>query len=881
MLNTNKLAGQGVIDYLRAAEYYRSADDQDVPPMHWIGQGLAAIGMQHGQVAQDSDLVNVCRGFTPQGAAMVQNAGEDDRVIGIDWTFTADKSMSALMAVETPERRDAIIRAHQVAVRKAIGFVEQFAEVRTGSKGASVERPAGIIAAEVLHFSNRNLDENLHSHVLVMNVAPTVDGRTVALETEWMLKHHAAASALYRAECAHQMQQLGYGVTQIRALEDSQELQREKGHVYWSVTGFGDNWRTPLSTRREEILTYQAENGGTKDQASLATRQNKDEPPFAECLEAWKQRHEDLLAQGIAKPVEQLRGLENVLDIPDDKAMLALFDDSTNAVQRRGDLLARVAMENVGRLTFDQCIAETDRLIETMIERGEMHRNTPVKGLDYRKESGVYNETRLSTDREVFREQDSVRRALARQDDQSVRVPTPTVDKAIADFAEQAGFALSEEQQNALRHVCERTGGTAQIIGDAGTGKTTLMKAAVQAFGANGQEVMGVCIAWDAAKKFEAETGAPSTSAAQFMTDLKNDRLQLKPNTVVVLDEAAMAGSKTIHAVMAAVDKAGGKTILMGDHKQLQPIEAGGTFRLVGSAIGSARLSDIRRQKSEQDLATAKAFYKDARQAYERMEKAGQVSEHTDSKAAITAMVGDYIRSSSPLNERLVLVGTHKEARTVSDHIRAAMKESGTIRGKEHTFRCKTGRWEEPIQLACGDRIRFTKKHKDLAVFNGTKATVERIDGTTVHCKLESDIASQNGRRVSFDIAKVNTVNYDWAVTVHKSQGQSKAEVFQLANPQMADFHSSMVGFTRMKNHFHLYGATDDIATFKRRVGVERLKENAVDSLITSPDRKERTPKQQVVDLIARVKAAFRPAPQQQPEPTQQKVRQRGQEMER
>lgn len=848
--------------------------------MHWIGHGLAAIGMQHGQVAQDTDFVNVCRGFTPQGTAMVQNTGEDDRVIGIDWNFNADKAMSALMAVVPAERRDAIICAHQVAVRKAVGFVEQFAEVRTGRKGANVERPAGIIAAEVLHFSNRNLEQNLHSHVLVMNVAPTKDGRTVTLETEWMLKHHAAASALYRAECAHQMQQLGYGVTQVRALEDSQELQREKGCVYWTVTGFGDEWRKQLSTRREEILAYQAENGGTKQQASVATRQAKDEPTFADCLDAWQKRHQDLLAQGIAKPVEQLRGQSNVLGIPDDKAMLTLFDDSNNAVQRKGDLIARVAMENVGRLSFDQCIAETDRLIEEMIERGDVHRNTPVKGLDYRKESGVYNETRLSTDREVFREQDCVRRATARQDDQSVRVPTTTVDKAIADFAEQAAFALTEEQQNALRHVCERTGGTAQIIGGAGTGKTTLMKAAAQAFAANGQEVMGVCIAWDAAKKFEAETGAPSTSAAQFINDLKYDRLKLKPNIVVVLDEAAMAGSKTIHAVISAVDKAGGKTVLMGDHKQLQPIEAGGTFRLVGSAIGSARMSDIRRQKSEHDLATAKAFYKDARQAYVRMEKAGQVSEHADSKAAITTLVGDYVRSTFPLNERLVLVGTHKEARTVSNHIRDAMKESRTIRGKEHTFRCRTGRWEEPIQLASGDRIRFTKKHRDLAVFNGSKATIERIDGTTVHCKLESDIASQNGRRLSFDIAKVNTVNYDWAVTVHKSQGQSKAEVFQLANPQMADFHSSMVGFTRMKDRFHLYGAADDIATFKRRVGMERLKENAVDSIIKSPERKERTPKQQVMDLIARVKAAFRPA-QQQPEPVQQKVRQHSQEMER
>lgn len=881
MLNTRKIIGQAGIDYLRASEYYKNAEDKDVPPMKWIGKGLTSLGLQHGTPALDSDFVNLCRGFHPNGEALLQNSGNEERVIGIDWNFNADKSVSAMMAIETPERRDAIIRIHQESVQKCIGYLENFAQVRTGKHSTEYSKPQGLLCAQVTHFTNRNVDEDLHDHILILNVAPTEDGKFNALDQEWMLKQHSAVSALYRSEMAFRLKkELGYGITQIRPQEDD-EFNREKGYTYYTLTGFTDEWRKATSTRREDILAFQKENGGSKQQASLATRKEKDEPPFTECLEKWQQRHSELVKKGVAHEAHTLHHQADSIETISDDDMYRLFDNTNNAVSRQAEILARVAMENVGRLSFDECLNETQRLLDKGLNEGWLHTNRQPKGQsqNYKKDSGATKEERYSTQAEVFRERDGMARAMRRKDEQEGRVPSSIVDKAIEDFNAKAGFSLSDEQVKACRHITSETGGYAVVRGSAGTGKTTLMNASVEAWKANGQEVIGVAIAWDASKNLESEINVPCYSTQSLIKQLNDGTITLKKNSVVLLDEAGMAGSKTIHHLMTKADEAGAKIVFIGDQKQLQPIEAGGIFRLIQKSIGETQLTDIRRQKSIEDLQTAKAFYAEPREAYKRMVKNNQITKTDDSKQALDTLVSDYMKSSSHPKDKLVLVGTHKEARLVSNNIREEMKQLGRIEKENFTFKAMTGRFKETIDLSKGERIRFTKKDTKLNVYNGTKGTILAIsDNGDCSVQIESNIAKQNGRIVNFNLNTFNNVNYDWAVTVHKSQGQSKKEVFQLANAQMADFHSSMVGFTRMKEKFMLYGSNDDINTYEKRIGLERLKENAIDTLNKPQKSVEKKTFKEAVNAfieseLQKIRSLFQP--KQQTQPVQQKSREK------
>ena len=54
--------------------------------------------------------------------------------------------------------------------------------------------------------------------------------------------------------------------------------------------------------------------------------------------------------------------------------------------------------------------------------------------------------------------------------------------------------------------------------------------------------------------------------------------LDLGPNTVVVVDEAGMVGTRHMCTILSAALTAGARMILVGDDRQLQSIEAGCVF---------------------------------------------------------------------------------------------------------------------------------------------------------------------------------------------------------------------------------------------------------------------------------------------------------------
>ena len=827
MLNTTTIKGSAGIEYLRAAEYYKDGQDHTVAPMVWRGKGLAAIGLNEGP-ARDIDFVRLAKGFDPQGNALVQNAGEEDRRVGTDWTFSADKSVSEAMAIATPDMRDKIIAAHHRAVDRSMEFLEQFAEAHRDKAGQNVEGVQGIMAARVTHFANRDMEPNLHCHVLVMNVAPRADGTYGAVDQAWMLEYKKAASALYRAELAKGMQELGFGITKVVEKDDRGQ---ETGDVFFHLSGMSDEWRAAVSKRRQSIIAYVAEHGGSMQHAALATRKHKDEPTFAECLDIWKKTHDKLKEDGIALSMEAWMRFGNQVEQATDQSIMSKVTEQ-KAVFTRAELIARIAQENVGIDGLDAALARSDRFIDQNREQGEMFDIRPDAANHQHRRSGRHDELRMTSREFVTLEHEAVQSALARKDDQGVRIDAQMSRGAIRAFEQKSGFSLTEEQKAAVLHVTAESGGTCVIEGKAGTGKTTVSQAYVTAFRAAGRNVIGVAEGWDAAKKLEAESGVASMSSAMLLQELRAGRQTLTARDVVVIDEAGMVGTRNIRSFQRYCDEAGAKLILQGDAKQLQPVSAGGIFRLIKQEVGAATLTDIRRQKNQQDLKTANLLYKDTALAFKAMDANGQVHGADSHPEAMAHLLRDYFASQSATRDKLILAGTHGEGKRLTSMLRDELRERGALAGKAFQFKALTGRWFEQIDVQCGDKLRFTKKDAKLGVVNGTSGVVQKVDGRHITLRIESDITSQNGRVVTIDTWTNKNFAHDWVRTVHKSQGQGKDEVFMLANPSMTDSHMGLVGFTRMKHRFGLYGTHEDIGAFAKRLGVDRFKENAIEGLV-------------------------------------------------
>ena len=131
----------------------------------------------------------------------------------------------------------------------------------------------------------------------------------------------------------------------------------------------------------------------------------------------------------------------------------------------------------------------------------------------------------------------------------------------------------------------------AVVAGKAGTGKTFALGAAREAWEAAGYPVLGVAVARVPRASCEDGAGIESTSVAACWRGPALPR-----SVVLVVDEAGMVGTRQLQRCSTGSSRARGKLVLVGDHRQLPELEAGGVFRgLVHRGLG-VELRENRRQ---------------------------------------------------------------------------------------------------------------------------------------------------------------------------------------------------------------------------------------------------------------------------------------------
>ena len=72
--------------------YYTGGGEPD--GIWWNPAGL--LGLKHGAPVGTDAFYRLCEGFSPDGEKLTQNAGSEKRSAGLDLTFSADKSVSAV-----------------------------------------------------------------------------------------------------------------------------------------------------------------------------------------------------------------------------------------------------------------------------------------------------------------------------------------------------------------------------------------------------------------------------------------------------------------------------------------------------------------------------------------------------------------------------------------------------------------------------------------------------------------------------------------------------------------------------------------------------------------------------------------------------------------
>jgi len=886
----NKRNGN-MFDYMLATErlsidsavaYYAGSGPDPRQTLNW-GGSLAAELCLEGQPVTREVMEKLGKGFSPTGRPLCKNAGKEARLViktdrwgnvrldddgkpmekwegghrvGFDLTISAPGDVSVAFALADEREKLAILEAHRQACAVAMRYIESKVETRRGRAGKDVIDTQGLVWAAADHTSNRNVQCDLHTHHLVFGVSKGEDGRWGTFDAIEIYRHRHAADHLYKAELYSAMKALGYGIQREREVD---VIGRETGQILTTIAGIDRELVLQTKTRRQEILDYVKEHpNASHDEACKATRKKKEEPPFEQVVKDWQQTFANIARErpDLVPTTQSLKQTQGQHLDPHtfDEVLQRMHENEAMFCEH--DLVRELGMEFAGQKNAEEILkmvkefTEQDDLVRVKAEH--LHKDDRGTRL-----ARKHREDRFCATWMVEWEAEIIRRSKERENETDLKLFRSTVDREIAAYEKRKGFTLTEEQKAAIGHLTHGTAGVGVMSGLAGTGKTTVAEVYKQCFQAEGKQLMGLAVSGKAAAKLEEESGMLCMSVAKFFSQLRQGKVALTKNVVVVLDEAGMVATDDTLKLMTYCQGVGAKLVMQGDSDQLQPIAAGNGFELAKIALGDTKLTEIRRQKNAGDLITANSFYerdhqgkvKDMRrghrsrqgtldmgaQTLRNLKERNCIDDFGTEKQAIKALVDDYLKDPTPMDEKLVLAHTRSEVKALTTGIRKGLQEQGVLDKEEFTFRSIVkGQWED-LTLSRRDRVMFTATNNDLGVINGTEGTVESIrkdksGGYDLVVRIDSSNPKEDGRILKFNTSEHNALAHRYAMTVHKAQGQGKSEVYHLAtNMGMLDQQSALVAFTRLtKGSYRMYTTDEMMERMAERLGTERHKEMAL-----------------------------------------------------
>jgi conjugative relaxase-like TrwC/TraI family protein len=785
---------------IHSIEYYLNLAKEDYylnggePPGRWAGLGARILGLRG--LIEPQLYRQLMHGYSPSGQALCDNAGAEGRRVGWDLTFSPPKSVSVLWARAEATLQGRLQAAQHTAVQAALQHLEAHAAItRRGHNGIEREAVDGFVAATFEHSTSREMDPQLHTHCLIMNLAPRGDGSWGSIESRDLYLWRHATGAVYRAALA----------TQLRALGFTLAVNNE-GQTF-EVAGVPQAICKHFSKRAQGIVA-ELEARGLRSSASasgdiikFATREHKiavDRPAL--CAQ-WRA---EMDARGFTR--EHLAALQQPDRAPSPLDPFAAFDapavpvlDAQALLEQLIEKKAVFKEQDAYRLAAEWALASGDSAAtaERVARQAIDHADALNLGRDYR-------HSRLFTTRsQLAAEQQLVADAKALRVQSGFELPVTTLEQALQSQA----IKLSTEQTEAVLEVCQ--GHRFAILqGSAGAGKSTSMACVRSAYEQEGFRVIGAAVAKAAADNLAREAGMPTFTIAKLLSDIERGRYQLTNRTVLVIDEAGQLGTTQLAALTTAAKQASCKIILTGEDKQLDAIKHGGILRYLSrpEILGTSRIQTIRRQH-EQWARQAVADLRDgnALEALQAHQQRGQLHFAENQEAALNALVERWqqCRDADPSKQLLVLAQQWRDVKELSERIRDIYRAEGIVAPTGVTLNCIVGEHKFKQEFALGDRVRFTRNDYAKGFTNGTLGALTGMTqrGNDWFFEVQAD----DGRTLRFtqqnysdEGGRLHLV-HAYASTIYASQGLTVDEAFILHDIQM-DRASAYVAGSRHRD---------------------------------------------------------------------------------
>ena len=383
-----------------------------------------------------------------------------------------------------------------------------------------------------------------------------------------------------------------------------------------------------------------------------------------------------------------------------------------------------------------------------------------------------------------------------------------SVDELLSSYEQAECLTLNAEQRQAVH--CAATHAFALVLGGAGVGKTTVLKAVHLTYDNAGIRIFQVALSGRAAKRMAEATGRPATTLASFFANCKDDDLA-RPS-VVVVDEASMVDIITMHRLCELLPSHT-RLLLVGDTSQLMPVGPGLVLHALADLtfLPKVELRQVKRYGGA--IAAAALDIRHGRWPELPADGESPISFVPCPVSAIAELVVSLYEQEREGTKILTARKGNADGTKSLNELcqRRFSKSAPPLLVYNEEFQCNAG-----TGFHLGDPILCTKNLWDWGLPNGSLGTLEEIErqprllvnpeGRELGYAL-AWVRWDDGERRPFLQSMLEYLELGYAITIHKAQGsQWRRVIIALTGNRLLDRTLIYTAITRAENQVIIVG---------------------------------------------------------------------------
>ncbi|GAA4893170.1 MobF family relaxase [Actinomycetospora straminea] len=682
-------------------------------------------------------------------------AGKQARhnVAFLDATFSVQKSVTVLhtafeaqevaarsvgddeAAAAWGEYRQAVEDAIWAGNNAALSYLaERAGYARVGHHGGAAGRYVDAhdwVVTSFFQHDSRDHDPQLHIHNPILNRVEGPDGQWRTLDGRSIYRFRPAAAAVGERTTEERLTQtLG-----VRLAMRPDGKAREVIGVDETATDLLSSRRRAVTAKAAELIAeFEARhgreaNGLERDrisrQATMATRRAKSHE--GETREQLLDRIDRQLRDEVAGGLRDVA--EDVLAARHDNPSAAQSWSPTAVLETA---LAEVQAKKAGWTRADLTRAINDALPDTL---GVADGDDVTTLLDRLTDKGIALATPLDAARpgadalpdelrladgssayqapgvRLYATPDHVHTerailAAGRRGD-AAAAPRFVADRFLSLLQDQ-GVDLGADQEGAIRGVLTSGARVETLVGPAGTGKSFIVGMIARGWsdpdlrGTGAGRVFGLATS-QAATDILTDEGLTARNVARWLTT--QDRLDhadqphpadapwvLRAGDLVVVDESAMTDTAALAAIHARAEAAGAKLLLVGDHRQLAAVGAGGAMDLVAQTGTRYELAEARRFRHDWEGPASLRLRDGDETVLRDYHRHGRLLDAGTLEAAEASASRAWLADTLAGRRSILVVDTNDQANRLNAALRAELvrlervAEHGALLGRDGTY---------------------------------------------------------------------------------------------------------------------------------------------------------------------------------------------------